>query len=674
MTVDRSTSHMRELTTLTGDDSKQMKSMQEDFIRATRVLKKAYGQMNYIKQEFKRAVKEKEEAEKISEEKAAEVSNLQKSCRHLEQELFDATEENIRNIDKSIQIHSLEKKQAKLEKENAALLIEIWDMRLEQKRLKNFISALQDDKFDDSSSIDNNLQISSVGCEGCKELKDKLRCTRSANKTMAQAMVKYKEEAEKTFAKMMDMQSELEDTPKCEFLNQRLLVKYKTQQIQDLQTNVNELSTELYNIQQRANSEKISMTTEIDKLAQNLKFSVSVKESAETRIKVLEKVNNKLSEVLEGGLNEDNVTKGLKNHHETIKSDNIWLSARVKVLQEKLSEVTNMVVHERIHARALSDEISSQSEKIAYLETEKRESSNENGRLEIELEAISREHKNEMVQKDAKISEIECRLDELSRMIPEEGSDAAKWYMNQKNEENRVLRNQLQVTQNHLSNMQAAEDERRWFAGLVRMTDCQYEAMQEKQRVRLREALSTVETLQSELNKRQLNGDFNFYKKEMEVAQASAQDLESRLLDQVEKSLQDLEKSKRMKEEAATTEAILKDLATQLWFHSQQLESTLLVNGKETTEDSRDHAELMTKCEEILGARDDQVANSGNCRKLYEVSIDGKTPNDAGNGAGDIGEQVDSKSTDVGETKTGTAHLTNKAEAEAMDFLDSLEE
>ena len=497
LTVRRPASYENEATAIKEDYAEKIKCIQQEFEIATCVVKKACEQVSFLQQELQRTVHKKESARKTSNEKADEVSKLEDSVDSLQQEL------------KTVQ------------SENTTLSNETYDMRGELKRLHRFISSLQSDNFDDSDLGGSDYEIGADNCDGCRGLEEKLQCTRSANRTMAQAMVRYKKEAEEYHFRMLDMQTELDEDPKknIEVINQRQLVEYKTRQIRDLQAQVNELSVSVENLQQQADRKTASMTTEMDRLRQNINLVVSSKEQVDARFVLLQRANRDMSIAFKHGTRPDNLIKGLSIYHKAVQYDNIQLSATVKILQEKLSEVTEMVVYSQIHSRDLSDTITSQSMKIASMDAENRDFSNENVRLQIELEAIQREHTDAVAEKDTKVTELENRLNEMIWMIPEEVGDGAKWHMGQKNKEIDMLRAKLGNTEDQLFDIRAAEDDRNWLDGLIAMTECQHNLIEEQQRTQLEEAITRAETLEMELEKCNSKGDLDWYKNEMELAQ-----------------------------------------------------------------------------------------------------------------------------------------------------------
>lgn len=240
-----------------------------------------------------------------------------------------------------------------------------------------------------------------------------------------------KREVDSTRAKINELTYVMEGTPTENMVGQAQLIEARTKQVEDLSTEVIELTTQLADLQNQKDrleaESKLSSESRVKEVAR----AVSAKEILEKKVEILRTANEELMAYPRALLrnSENDLVEAVAVGMEALRKERSVLDTNLRKTATALKAAEEDLALWKFRHHSISEEINAKNEKIADLESQNIKLDSETGRLDIELSAITLEKDAVIKEKDQVIAGLEGVTRDFNELVYEEADARTAWLL-----------------------------------------------------------------------------------------------------------------------------------------------------------------------------------------------------------------------------------------------------
>lgn len=238
-----------------------------------------------------------------------------------------------------------------------------------------------------------------------------------------------KREVDSTRAKIYELTYVMEGTPTENMVGQAQLIEARTKQVENLSTEVIELTTQLADLQNEKDrleaDSKLSSESRVKEVAR----AASVKEILEKKVEILRTANEELMAYPRALLrsSENDLVEAMAVGMEALRKERSFLDANLRKTATALKAAEEDLALWKFRHHSISEEITTKNEKIAELESQNIKLDSETGRLDIELSAITHEKDAVIKEKDLVIAGLEEVTQDFNELVYQEADARTAW-------------------------------------------------------------------------------------------------------------------------------------------------------------------------------------------------------------------------------------------------------
>lgn len=473
----REVAHANEIADLHEEHSDEMKEVrQEAQATITQGLEKADRTRTHLQKQLKKINAAKEDAQSafktVQGQLAQQQAEYQEVVAAFQREVLDrkAAEQNCGTLE--TQLDAL---QAQYKERETALIQE--NARLQDEVLARDQLAQEQTQFlarDNALSLENRRLLGVISDMQLKtyELEFKMMkhqaCITPEQYTQTQDALKEqlgaaKRQVDSTRAKIYELTYVMEGTPTENMVGQAQLIEARTKQVEDLSTEVLELTTQLadtHNEKMRLEAKsKLSSESRVKEVAR----AASVKEILEKKVEILRTANEELMAYPRALLrnSQNDLVEAVSIGMEALRNERSSLDANLQKTTAALKAAEEDLALWKFRHHSLSEEMSAKNEKIAELENQNIKLDSETGRLDIELSAITHEKDQVIKEKDRVIDGLEEVTQDFNELVYQEADARTAWLLKNQAAQLKKLNHDFQEERSVVAAIEWQESKRR---------------------------------------------------------------------------------------------------------------------------------------------------------------------------------------------------------------------
>lgn len=423
--------HANELATLKEEHEAAKENLKEDLEDLAGKYKKAEAARLEGRRKLRAEMKRAEKAEKAQEQAQAQIDSLK------------AELESSRS-GHSGQVQRLQCRLDKLKDERKDLIYQVLSLETLEYRHANFVQALQDDALYPGTTGDSSmLKLMDIGgCNRCTQMAASMQMTQRYNAALVNTIGTLKNELLFTKGRLQSVMSELEDTNSVDKIDKDQILKARRQQIEELKVEKSALVAELEEWKTKSTAETGESANKIETLTASLENAEQTVELLRQRVSRLQRANMAIFDMRRPNLEKDHVFQAMNEIYEAKSADNDILATVVNVLDEKLMTTLteNLMLKDRV--QELTAETLVKNKRILKLESANSGLDIEVDRLEFALDEKTKDCEARATTLSSEIAKLEEICNTLRTIKPTEGTALNHWYLEQKESDNRVLKNE----------------------------------------------------------------------------------------------------------------------------------------------------------------------------------------------------------------------------------------
>jgi hypothetical protein len=472
----RDTAHSNEISALKHEHAKGFKELEDAQALTQEGLARADRSKTYLQKQLKKIHAAKEDAQKacrtVQDQLAQQQAEYQVVVTAFQREVLDrkAAEQNCGTLE--TQLDAL---QAQYKEHETALIHE--NARLQDEVLARDQLAQEQTQFlarDNALSLENRRLLGVISDMQLKtyelefEMMKHQACITPEQHTQTQDALKEqlgaaKREVDSTRAKIYELTYAMEGTPTENMVGQAQLIEARTRQVEDLSTEVLELTTQLAD----THNEKIRLETESrlssESRVKEVARAASVKEILEKKVEILRTANEELMAYPRALLrnSENDLVEAVAVGMEALRKERSFLDANLRKTATALKAAEEDLALWKFRHHSISEEITAKNEKIAELESQNIKLDSETGRLDIELSAITHEKDAVIKEKDLVIAGLEEVTQDFNELVYQEADARTAWLLENQAAQLKKLNHDFQEERSVVAAIEWQESKRR---------------------------------------------------------------------------------------------------------------------------------------------------------------------------------------------------------------------